>query len=68
MKKKLEILLKPVSSLINAHKAQLLNYLNAINKKVGLLINFGSSSLKWQRISNFKAKDVSPEQIRVEEI
>ena len=57
--------LKAVSKLINAHKAQLINYLNAINKEVGLLINFGESS-KWQRITNFKVKDVSPEQIRVE--
>ena len=39
--------LKAVSKLINAHKAQLINYLNAINKEVGLLINFGEASLKW---------------------
>ena len=58
--------LKAVSKLINAHKAQLINYLNAINKEVGLLINFGEASLKWQRITNFKVKDVSPKQIRVE--
>ena len=58
--------LKAVSKLINAHKAQLINYLNAINKEVGLLINFGEASLKWQRITNFKLKDVSPEQICVE--
>ena len=44
----------------------IINYLSAINKNVGLLVNFGESSLKWQRISNFKVKDVSPEQIRVE--
>ena len=58
--------LKAVSKLINAHKAQLINYLNAVNKEVGLLINFGEASLKWQRITNFKVKDVSPEQICVE--
>ena len=58
--------LKAVSKLINVHKAQLINYLNAINKEVGLLINFGEASLKWQRITNFKLKDVSPEQICVE--
>lgn len=57
--------LKTVSKLVNAHKAQLINYLNAINKDVGLLINFGEASLKWQRITNFKVKDVSPEQISV---
>ena len=58
--------LKAVSKLINAHKAQLINYLNAVNKEVGLLIIFGEASLKWQRITNFKVKDVSPEQICVE--
>ena len=58
--------LKAVARLVNSHKAQVINYLSAINKNVGLLVNFGESSLKWQRISNFKVKDVSPEQIRVE--
>ena len=58
--------LKAVARLVNSHKAQVINYLSAINKNVGLLVNFGESSLKWQRISNFKVKDVSPEQICVE--
>ena len=46
--------LKSVSVLVKAHRAQLLNYLNAANKKVGLLVNFGEKSLKWERITNFK--------------
>lgn len=46
--------LKSVSILVKAHRAQLLNYLNAANKKVGLLVNFGEKSLKWERITNFK--------------
>jgi GxxExxY protein len=58
--------LKAVARLVNSHKAQVINYLSAINKNVGLLVNFGESSLKWQRISNFKAKVVRPEQICVE--
>ena len=45
--------LKTVSSLVKAHKSQVINYLTAINKEIGLLINFGSSSLKWERISHF---------------
>ena len=44
--------LKAVSVLSKPHKAQVLNYLNAANKKIGLLINFGATSLKWERISN----------------
>ena len=58
--------LKAVARLVNSHKAQVINYLSAINKNVGLLVNFGESSLKWQRISRFKAKVVRPEQICVE--
>lgn len=45
--------LKAVSKLAKAHKAQVINYLAASKKKVGLLINFGESSLKWERISDF---------------
>ena len=46
--------LKAVANLVKAHKAQVLNYLNAANKKIGLLVNFGENSLKWERITNFK--------------
>lgn len=34
--------LKALSSINGEHKAQLLNYLKATGKKVGLLVNFGS--------------------------
>ena len=37
----------------NEHKAQVINYLKAMNKEIGLLINFGKSSLQWERISIF---------------
>ena len=46
--------LKAVSTLSKPHKAQVLNYLNAANLDIGLLVNFGSTSLKWERITNFK--------------
>ncbi len=49
--------LKAVTALSKAHKSQVLNYLNAANKKIGLLINFGTTSLKWERISNLKPTD-----------
>ena len=45
--------LKAVSKLGNEHKAQVINYLKAVNKEIGLLINFGKSSLQWERISIF---------------
>lgn len=46
--------LKAVTNLVKAHKAQVLNYLKASNLEIGLLINFGKNSLKWQRITMFK--------------
>ena len=44
--------LKALSELTSVHEAQLLNYLKATNKKVGLLINFGRSSLQYKRVVN----------------
>src|SRR5574344_2405950 len=43
--------LKAASCLVKAHKAQVINYLAAMDYKIGLLINFGQNSLKWERIS-----------------
>ena len=45
--------LKAVSKLGNEHKSQVINYLKAVNKEIGLLINFGKASLQWERISIF---------------
>ncbi len=44
--------LKAVTSLINAHTAQLLNYLKASNLQVGLLINFGNTKVEHRRYDN----------------
>lgn len=41
--------LKAVKSLEVIHTAQLMNYLKATQKKVGYLINFGSTSLEYKR-------------------
>ena len=49
--------LKAVTVLSKPHKAQVLNYLNAANLDIGLLINFGETSLKWERITKFKNKE-----------
>ena len=45
---------KALSKLVSAHKAQLLNYLTATNLEIGLLVNFGETSCKYERISRFK--------------
>lgn len=49
--------LKAVSVLSKPHKAQVLNYLNAANKEIGLLVNFGETKLKWERITKFKSQE-----------
>ena len=49
--------LKAVSKLVNANKAQVLNYLHGTKLAVGLLINFGESSLKWKKLTLLKNKN-----------
>ncbi len=47
--------LKSVQQLIKAHEAQLVNYLVATNKPVGLLINFGEEKVQVKRkVKNLK--------------
>lgn len=54
---KIIVELKSVSILSKSHKAQVLNYLNAADKEIGLLVNFGGTSLKWERITKFKKQE-----------
>ena len=46
--------LKALIQLEKVHLAQALNYLEAYNLEIGLLINFGSSSLDFRRLKNKK--------------
>ncbi len=46
--------LKALISLEDVHLAQGINYLEAYNMKIGLLINFGSKSLQFKRLLNKK--------------
>lgn len=41
--------LKSVQSLAKEHEVQLVNYLNGLNKEIGLLINFGPSGVVVKR-------------------
>jgi GxxExxY protein len=50
--------LKAKSALDNTHLNQAINYLEAYNLEVGLLINFGENSLKFKRLVNKKYKPV----------
>jgi GxxExxY protein len=48
--------IKALIKLEDVHLAQGLNYLEAYNMKIGLLINFGSKSLEFKRLYNKKFK------------
>ena len=48
--------IKALSELTDVHLAQALNYLEAMNLEIGLLINFGSKSLEVKRLINNKYK------------
>ncbi len=49
---KVMVELKAVSRLENIHLAQAINYLEAYNIEIGLLINFGANRLEFKRLIN----------------
>ena len=49
---KIIVELKSVAFLNKNMESQVINYLKATNKEVGLLINFGEKRLKWKRFIN----------------
>ena len=56
---KVSVELKAIIELQDVHLAQAINYLEAYDLEVGLLINFGAKSLQFKRLSNksFKQKN-----------
>jgi GxxExxY protein len=52
--------LKAITKLENIHMAQAINYLEAYNIEIGLLINFGSTSLEVKRLINSKCSLRNP--------
>ncbi len=48
--------LKAITKLEHVHLAQAINYLEAYNLEIGLLINFGETSLHFKRLTNKKFK------------
>jgi len=42
--------LKAVEAIMDKHIAQVLNYLKATGKKIGLIINFGTTKLQYRRV------------------
>ncbi len=57
---KISLEIKAVSKMDDLYLAQGLNYLEANNKEIGLLINFGSRSLEIKRLLNKKYKETIP--------
>ena len=58
--------LKAISKLEEVHLAQAINYLEAYDLEVGLLINFGAKSLEFRRVANrkFRQKNQGNPEIR----
>lgn len=46
--------LKALTKLEDVHLAQAINYLEAYNLEIGLLVNFGERSLNFKRLTNKK--------------
>ena len=53
---KVSVELKALIKLEPVHLAQAINYLEAYNLEIGLLINFGETSLNFKRFTNKKYK------------
>lgn len=51
--------IKALTQLEPVHLAQAINYLEAYNLEIGLLINFGETKLKFHRLENKKYKKQS---------
>jgi GxxExxY protein len=51
---KIMVELKAITLLEDVHLAQAINYLEAYNMEIGLLINFGGKSLTFKRLLNKK--------------
>ena len=54
---KVSVELKALTKLEPVHYAQAINYLEAFKLEVGLLLNFGATSLEFKRFSNHKFRD-----------
>ena len=48
--------MKALTKLEPVHLAQAINYLEAFNLEVGLLVNFGNTKLEFHRLQNKKFK------------
>lgn len=61
---KIMVELKAITQLEKVHLAQALNYLEAYKLEIGLLINFGNTSLQFKRIINERKLKQNENQIK----
>jgi GxxExxY protein len=54
VEKVVSVELKAITQLENVHLAQAINYLEAYNLEIGLLVNFGEIDLNFKRLTNKK--------------
>jgi GxxExxY protein len=54
VEEKIMVEIKAVINLEDVHLAQAMNYVEAYNLHIGLLINFGSKSMQFKRVHNNK--------------
>lgn len=54
VEEKIMVEIKAISNLEEVHLAQAMNYVEAYNLEIGLLINFGAKSLQFKRVHNNK--------------
>jgi GxxExxY protein len=52
VERKIIIEIKAVEHLVNAHFAQILNYLKITGLDVGIVVNFGNAKLEYRRFDN----------------
>ena len=51
--------LKAGEGIVDAHRAQTLNYLTATQYKLAIILNFGKKSLQYERLANTKNKELA---------
>jgi GxxExxY protein len=56
VEEKIMVEIKAIINLEDVHLAQAMNYVEAYNLEIGLLINFGAKSLQFKRVHNNKKK------------
>lgn len=56
VEEKISVEIKAIITLEDVHLAQAMNYLEAYELEIGLLLNFGAKSLQFKRVHNNKKK------------